>query len=172
MQVRVFTLRFNPAMESFDDTPVTRFLADKEVCSIRDHFFLKDDTPYLTLVVRYRPRPVPPPSAEGQSEGRQRDESWRELLAKEDWPLFNTLRDWRAERAKADGIPPYVISNNRQLAEVVKVRPASLVALGAIEGFGEAKLKKYGKELLALIAGAAPPSPPESEPESGSDEPA
>jgi hypothetical protein len=30
---------------------VTQFLADKEVCSIREHFFVKDDTPYLTLVV-------------------------------------------------------------------------------------------------------------------------
>ena len=46
--------------------------------------------------------------------GHQRDESWRESLAKEDWPLFNTLRDWRAECAKAEGIPPYVICNNRQ----------------------------------------------------------
>jgi len=163
MQVRVFTLRFNPATESFEDVAVTQFLADKEVCSIHDHFFVKDDTPYLTLVVCYHPRPLPPSSAEGQSEGRQRDESWRENLAKEDWPLFNTLRDWRAERAKADGVPPYVISNNRQLAQVVKVRPDTLAALGAIEGFGAAKLKKYGAELLALIAGAAPPSPPEPE---------
>ena len=62
-----------------------------------------------------------------------------------------------------------MISNNRQLAEVVKVRPASLAALGAIEGFGEAKLKKYGKELLALIAGVAYSSRAEPEPEGGRD---
>ena len=76
-----------------------------------------------------------------------------------DWPLFNTLRDWRSERAKQDGVPSYVISNNRQPAEVVKARPATLAALGAIEGFGDAKLKKYGQELLALIAGEPPPEP-------------
>jgi superfamily II DNA helicase RecQ len=120
MQVLVFTLRFNPATKAFEDSAVTQFLADQEVCSIHDHFFVKDDTPYLTLVVYYRTRPAPPPSPDAQGEGRRRDESWRELLAKEDWPLFNTLRDWRAERAKADGVPPYVIANNRQLAEVVK----------------------------------------------------
>lgn len=68
-----------------------------------------------------------------------------------------------SERAKADGIPPYVICNNRQLAEVVRVRPDTLTALGAIEGFGEAKLKRYGKALLALVAGApaGQPDPPE-----------
>jgi superfamily II DNA helicase RecQ len=141
MHVRVFTLRFNPATESFEDTPVTQFLADKEVCSIHNHFFVKDDTPYLALVVCYRPRPVSPPPSDAQGTVRQRDESWYEHLAKEDWPLFNTLRDWRVERAKADGIPSYVIANHRQLVEVVKVRPDTLAGLGAIEDFGAAKLK-------------------------------
>jgi hypothetical protein len=50
---------------------------------------------------------------------------------------------------------------------VVKVRPDSLAALRAIEGFGEAKLKKYGKELLVLISGAA--HPPHGETGGGSD---
>ncbi len=108
MLVKIFTLRFNPATEAFDDAAVTAFFADKDVCAIRDHFFVKDDIPYLTLVVRYRPGALPPPAAP-RSEGRQRDESWRETLSDEDWPLFNTLRDWRGERAKAEGIPPYVI---------------------------------------------------------------
>ena len=49
MLVRVFTLRFNPATERFDDSAVAGFLADKEVLSISDHFFVKDDVPYLAL---------------------------------------------------------------------------------------------------------------------------
>ena len=52
MQVRIFTLRFNPVTESFDDSVVASFLAEKDVLSIRDYFFVKDDTPYLTLVIR------------------------------------------------------------------------------------------------------------------------
>jgi ATP-dependent DNA helicase RecQ len=74
-------------------------------------------------------------------------------LTETDWPLFNTLRNWRSERAKQEGIPPYVICNNRHLAEIVKARPQTLAALGQIEGVGEAKIKKYGKELLAFIVG-------------------
>jgi len=163
MLVRIFTLRFNPAAERFDDSAVAGFLADKEVLSISDHFFVKDEVPYLALVVRYRAAPVPAP-AEAPRAG-QRDESWRELLAEADWPLFNTLRAWRAERAKQAGIPPYVICNNRQLAEVVSARPTTLAALGRMEGIGEAKLRKYGKDLLALIAGEA-----KRQPERGDDE--
>ncbi len=54
MHVRIFTLRFNPVTEGFDDSPVADFVQDKAVLSIRDHFFVKDDVPYLVLVVRYR----------------------------------------------------------------------------------------------------------------------
>lgn len=150
MHVRIFTLRFNPVTEGFDDSAVADFVKDKDVLSIRDHFFTKDDVPYLTLVVRYRPATLPIPADIGKSEKR-RDDSWRELLTEADWPLFNTLRDWRGDRAKKEGIPPYVICNNRQLAELVKARPHTLAALSRIEGFGEAKLKKYGKDLLAFL---------------------
>ncbi len=155
MQVHIFTLRFNPATESFDHSAVVGFLADKEVLSIRDHFFMKEEVPYLTLVVCYRVAVLPAPADTARPE-QKRDESWRELLTEADWPLFNTLRAWRTERCKQESIPPYVICNNRQLAEIVKARPKTLAALGRIQGFGEGKLKKYGNDLLALIAGEAP----------------
>ena len=153
MQLRIFTLPFNPVTQSFDDSGVTGFMADKDVLSIRDHFFTKDDIPYLTLVISYRVAPILSPPAQTTKPARKRDESWRQILTEADWPLFNTLRAWRMEQSRQVGIPPYVICNNRQLAEVVKARPKTLAALGRIEGFGEGKLKKYGGDLLALLAG-------------------
>ena len=158
MQLRIFTLRFNPATERFDDSAVVGFLADKDVISIHDHFFLKDNIPFITLVVNYRSVPLPATAAADRPAEAQRDQAWRNLLSEEDWPLFNTLRAWRGERSKQEGIPPYVICNNRQLAEVVKARPHTLADLGQIEGIGEAKLKKYGSDMLALIAGDSAPS--------------
>ena len=161
MHVRVFTLRFSPATERFDDSSVVGFLADKEVLSIRDHFFVIGDVPYLTLVVCYRAASPPAPAVSGKARP-QRDESWQKKLTEADWPLFKTLRVWRSDRCKLEGIPPYIICTNRQLADVVKARPQPLAALGEINGFGEAKLQKYGKDLLALVAQAAPPPKPEA----------
>jgi superfamily II DNA helicase RecQ len=46
-----------------------------------------------------------------------RDESYKEMLTETDWPLFNVLREWRAGRSKEEGIPPYVICTNLQLAK-------------------------------------------------------
>lgn len=157
MLTRVFTLAFDPATEQFNDEPLRDFLADKEILSVHDHFFVQDGSPYLALVACYRlgsAAPAPAPSTDRGA--RQRDESWRDELTKDDWPLFNTLREWRSERSKRDGVPHYVICTNRQLTAVVTGRPATLAALGQIEGFGEAKLKKYGREILAILARAGP----------------
>lgn len=152
MFVRIFTLRFSAASDGFDNSPVQAFLADKEVLSIHDHFFEKDGIPYIVLVVCYSATVVDPVVGVSADRKTQRDESWRELLSEADWPLFNSLRNWRNERSKQEGIPPYVICNNRQLAEIIKSRCQTLEGLRQIEGLGDAKLKKYGKQLLALLA--------------------
>lgn len=154
MLMRVITLRFDPVLSGFDDTPLRDFLKDKDVLTVRDHFFVKHDTPYLAVLVTYTlPRPaVPPPSPTPR---QHEDTSWRALVSAEELPLFNTLRDWRSERSKREGVPPYVICTNRQFAAMIKARPQSLAALAEIEGIGKAKLEKYGRDLLAMLAPVA-----------------
>ena len=71
-----------------------------------------------------------------------------------DAKLFEALKGWRRETAHTNGVPPYVIFHDATLAEMVRAKPSDLVALGRVSGIGEAKLKKYGAEVLAvLIAG-------------------
>jgi ATP-dependent DNA helicase RecQ len=48
-------------------------------------------------------------------------------------------------------VPPYVIFHDATLAAMVRDKPADLAALGRVSGIGEAKLKKYGTEVLALL---------------------
>jgi len=45
MLTRVITLRFNGVLDGFDDAPLRDFIKDKEVISIRDHFFVRNDQP-------------------------------------------------------------------------------------------------------------------------------
>lgn len=65
--------------------------------------------------------------------------------------MFNALRDWRAEQAKEDGVPPYIICTNKQLGAIVKARPGSLSQLGEIDGIGKAKIEKYGQIILGML---------------------
>ncbi len=150
MLARVITLRFNSMLESFDDEPLRDFIKDKEVFSIRDHFFTRNDTPYLALVIAYSMPPQLVPERNGAE--KKRDESWRESVPEKDVPLFNTLRDWRNELGKRGGLPPYMIFTNRQLASIVATRPESLTKLTEIEGIGKVKADKYGKDVLKIVA--------------------
>jgi len=69
-----------------------------------------------------------------------------------DDPLFDALRTWRSERARADGVPAYVIAHDATLAEIAAARPRSLAALGAVKGMGPTRLERYGSEILAVLA--------------------
>jgi DNA helicase-2/ATP-dependent DNA helicase PcrA len=69
-----------------------------------------------------------------------------------DGPLAEQLRAWRRKRAEADGVPAYVVFNDRTLADLSERQPRSRGELLAVEGIGPSKLDKYGDELLALLA--------------------
>jgi ATP-dependent DNA helicase RecQ len=69
-------------------------------------------------------------------------------------PLFEALREWRRQRAKEQGVPPYVIFHDSTLREVAARKPSSLNELSAIEGIGDTKLERHGESLLEAIARA------------------
>jgi DNA helicase-2/ATP-dependent DNA helicase PcrA len=66
-------------------------------------------------------------------------------------PAFRALRTWRLERAKADGVPAYVVFHDSTLAEIVRRAPGSADELAAVPGVGPAKLERYAGEVLAAL---------------------
>jgi ATP-dependent DNA helicase RecQ len=64
--------------------------------------------------------------------------------------LFERLRAARAELARAQGVPPYVVFHDSTLRAVAAARPRSLAELAALPGVGEKKLERYGETILAL----------------------
>ena len=69
-----------------------------------------------------------------------------------DMALMDRLRAWRLDLARSQAVPPYVIFHDKTLAEIARVRPRDLHALGDIGGVGTKKLERYGDELLAILA--------------------
>jgi ATP-dependent DNA helicase RecQ len=69
-------------------------------------------------------------------------------------PLFEALREWRRDRAKEQGVPPYVIFHDSTLREVAARKPSSLRELSAVEGIGDTKLERHGESLLDALAQA------------------
>jgi ATP-dependent DNA helicase RecQ len=66
-------------------------------------------------------------------------------------PLWDELRKLRTQLAKQHGVPPYVIFHDATLLAMLRALPSNEVELGAISGVGEAKLKRYGRDFLAVI---------------------
>lgn len=158
-QLRLLTLQFEPSLGGFDTRPLDSFVADKELLDVREHFFVVRDLPYLACLVTFRPaaRPPEPPSS--------KPARGRDTLEPADRALFDSLRTWRRERALADGVPPYVLFTDRELAGLVRARPRTRSALQSVPGVGARKVERYGDELLALLIPiAAEPATGEPQP--------
>jgi ATP-dependent DNA helicase RecQ len=68
-----------------------------------------------------------------------------------DAALFARLRALRAELARAEQVPAYVVFPDRTLAEMAVRRPRSLHALADIRGVGPTKLERFGERFLDVI---------------------
>jgi DNA helicase-2/ATP-dependent DNA helicase PcrA len=74
---------------------------------------------------------------------------------RQEWtPLGEKLREWRLSRAKADGVPPYVVFHDSVLQAIAEAQPESLGELSQLSGIGPAKLDRYGEDLLGVLAAA------------------
>jgi DNA helicase-2/ATP-dependent DNA helicase PcrA len=69
--------------------------------------------------------------------------------------LNRALKAWRLEQARADGVPAYVIFNDRTLDELSSVRPRTVAELLGINGIGPAKVDRYGDQILTIVEDAA-----------------
>ena len=66
--------------------------------------------------------------------------------------LFESLKKWRKAKASEEGVPPYIIFNDRHLLSIVAKKPRSINELLECSGVGEMKTQKYGGEILSLVA--------------------
>jgi ATP-dependent DNA helicase RecQ len=70
-----------------------------------------------------------------------------------DRPLFERLRDLRRTLARERAVPPYLIFNDRTLAELAARKPTTPEAFRHIKGVGDKKAADLGPAFLACIAG-------------------
>jgi ATP-dependent DNA helicase RecQ len=93
----------------------------------------------------------------GTRRGRNADKPPPLPLDAEATERFAALKAWRGEVAKAHNLPAYVVFHDATLAEMARERPATLDALGVINGVGAKKLDAYGPEILRVLqAGGTP----------------
>lgn len=67
---------------------------------------------------------------------------------------WDALRAWRAETAKTDGVPAYVIFHDATLAEIARNAPETIDDLRHISGMGVRKLERFGDEIIDVVESA------------------
>jgi ATP-dependent DNA helicase RecQ len=67
--------------------------------------------------------------------------------------LRQALRAWRSRKSQEMGVPPYTLFWDRTLDELCTRRPSTPEELADVWGIGEEKRRKFGAEILAVIAG-------------------
>ena len=122
-------------------------------------YIRSDQRRYGALVLTEQSRPV----LRGEIELRLREDKKLKAekkprrdkaaaLAPVDRSLFEALRTRRKEIAEELDLPPYVIFHDTTLMQMAEHRPTTDAALLSINGVGEAKLERYGKAFLEVIA--------------------
>ncbi|WP_333772926.1 DNA helicase RecQ [Streptomyces sp. IBSBF 3136] len=113
-------------------------------------------------------RPTASRSGAGASSGRgdRKAKAAAAELPAELLPAFEALRAWRAEQAREQGVPAYVIFHDATLREIVARRPGSVRDLGTVNGVGEKKLATYGEGVLEVLNSLDGPAPVAAAPSS------
>jgi ATP-dependent DNA helicase RecQ len=75
------------------------------------------------------------------------------LPAGVDADLLARLKALRKRLADRDGVPAYIVFNDRTLTEMAQIRPRTPAQLLAVSGVGVSKLARYGDDFLAEIHG-------------------
>jgi translin len=81
------------------------------------------------------------------------DETQQEVLQlnHQELALYKRLEAWRDKKAHEENLAPFVIAKNTWLKEIARMRPGLPEDLQTIIGFGERRINKYGKDIIAVI---------------------
>ena len=66
--------------------------------------------------------------------------------------LYAELRDLRAQLARQEKVPTYVVFNNKTLEALARHRPSTTEEALAVPGVGEVKAGRYVRPFLEVIA--------------------
>ncbi len=68
-----------------------------------------------------------------------------------DSDIFQDLKAYRLAKSREEKIKPYYICNDNQLRDLISKMPRTKEELASVAGFGEAKVNKYGEDILKIV---------------------
>jgi len=95
----------------------------------------------------------PDDPADRRGRGRApRGQARQQLTGEHDVALFDALREWRLSVARETDKPAFTVLGDATLAAVAELKPTSVAQLARVNGVGPAKIDRYGRTILAIVA--------------------
>lgn len=69
----------------------------------------------------------------------------------EETDIFKELKAYRLNKSREEKIKPYFIYNDNQLKDLISKMPRTKEELKTVAGFGDAKVDKYGDDILKIV---------------------
>jgi superfamily II DNA helicase RecQ len=149
MQLRHFQTRLAPEHLEHDQAMLNHFLETVHVRKTSTQF-VPGETDFWSILVFYE-------ANENGHAVRQKAVALTESdLSEDDRQLLAALKVWRRDQAVAQNVPEYLICPNSALIGVAKIRPQTPGDLSAVKGFGEAKVARYGGDIIAVVNAFGP----------------
>jgi superfamily II DNA helicase RecQ len=148
MKYRFFTVPVIGGEEAEAD--LNKFMNENKVAAVERRFVDDGAASLRAICVSV----VDTTASKASTGPKKQSVDYREVLNDADFAVFARLRTLRKELAEREGVPPYAIFTNEQLAAIVQRRVSTKTAMRDIAGIGDARIEKYAPPVLDLLASA------------------
>lgn len=135
---------------------LNQFVAAHRVLSVDRQLINDGARSFWAVCVAYEETTSGTPEVDGAKKARV---DYKELLSEAEFGVFAKLRDLRKQWAGREGVPPYAVFTNEQLADIVRRNVSTVTDLSKVDGIGSARLDKYGKALVDALKSARVTTP-------------
>lgn len=145
MKLKVFHIRLSKDHLDHDQEIMNDFM-NAVVVKKTNAELISGSPNFWTILVFYEEKNAKPKSVSDKFSIEHEDE-----LNDTEIRIYETLKQWRFDKAMAVNMPPYIICNNAELMSIARVLPKNLDDFLHIKGFGPTKISKHGEEIIALL---------------------
>jgi superfamily II DNA helicase RecQ len=136
------------------EAELNAFLAAHRVMAIDRQLVVDGSRSVWAVCVVWTPGATPAPADAPKKASAGTRIDYREVLPEAQFAVFVRLRDLRKALSERDGVPPYAVFTNEQLADIVRKPVRTLADLGSLDGVGPSRVEQYGRAVLDLLAAA------------------
>ena len=146
MKVKVFRIRLTKEHMEIDQEKLNEFL-DKVIVRKMVPELVSRQPSFWSILIFYE-------SQESKMQKKLADKitiTKDTKLSEEEEKIYNSLKQWRYDKALELMISIYMICHNIELKTIAVEKPRTLDELSKIRGFGDQKVEKFGEGILSVL---------------------